>query len=408
MSLLQTSPESATPAQTPGGERILVFVQGHIADLIGTLPAFRELRKAHPTSHITAFVNPFPAILLKGCPYVDEVVPGFDFAYPKTYLERLRFCLRLLPTCLKHYDSVLSFSTVPRTVLLLVRLTRAKRVIGFSQGRHQRSGRLGQLLTHDLGMASRHMSYRARAAKVVAALQGKIDMRYDPISWLPQEQWQRTDALLKEAGVNGPFIIFHPGCHWACNEWQDEKWIELGNLISRKYPHQIVITGTSSEAEKAQTISAGMKRKPISLVGRTSILDFLAVVSRAKLLVGVDGAQTQIALMQKTPAVILFGSDSPSRNGPIFPEEKMAVVRKWPGPDFPENRDPHCALAIGGCHNPACRAEQALGYISVGDVMSEVDRMLSGSWTPPINYQKVYQQPRRLPVLQNTLSDPRG
>lgn len=357
---------------------ILVVTQWHIGDLIQTFPALRDLRNAYPQAHITAFINSFPASLLEGCPYIDRVVKGFDIDYNKTPLARLRFYWRAARTFLaplKRFDMVIMLTPPPRSILLLSHLAGARKILSFEKGPGSDLGRLARLLTHNLGVAERTMSDRLRSIAPLQALGIPTSPHYDPISWISESAKEQTRALLARYGVSGPYVVFHPGCHWGCNEWEDERWAELGDLVQEQIGSRIVITGTQEEFPKARRIVGMMKKPAINLTGRTSLLDFVNCITGAQLLVGVDGAQTQIALAQKTPAVILFGADSPIRIG-LQPGEKMAVVRRWAGPDFPGHLDPHCHLARGSCHHPDCRAERTLSKITVADVWAEVQRVI--------------------------------
>src|SRR5262249_16598176 len=130
------------------------------------------------------------------------------------------------------------------------------------------------------------------------------------------------------------------------------------------------------EAPKINGVISRMKNRAVSLAGATTIPDFINVVAGARMLVAIDGSQTQIALANGVPAVILFGTDNPSISGALFEEEKFTAARSWQGPDFPGNRDPHCVLANGHCHNQACRAEHALGGITVDEVLTAMQGQL--------------------------------
>ena len=112
-----------------------------------------------------------------------------------------------------------------------------------------------------------------------------------------------------------------------------------------------------------------MRNPAVSLAGLTTIPDFINIIAGARLLTAIDGSQTQIALANSVPAVILFGTDHPSISGSLFAEERFTALRSWKGPDFPGNRDSHCELANGHCHNQACQAEHALGGITVEEVL---------------------------------------
>ena len=54
--------------------RILVIRTDRIGDVVLTTPVFKALRKAYPNAFISVLVSPLTQDLVKGNPYVDEVM----------------------------------------------------------------------------------------------------------------------------------------------------------------------------------------------------------------------------------------------------------------------------------------------------------------------------------------------
>jgi ADP-heptose:LPS heptosyltransferase len=60
----------------------------------------------------------------------------------------------------------------------------------------------------------------------------------------------------------------------------------------------------------------------------TSLVDFIELARRARLVVAADTGPLHLACAVGTPVVALFGPTDPARNGPFAPED--AVVRRKP------------------------------------------------------------------------------
>ena len=54
--------------------------------------------------------------------------------------------------------------------------------------------------------------------------------------------------LKNKGGKKGEnLIVFHPGCHWGCNQWLNDRWSQLGDALYEKYGGKIIITGAPDE-----------------------------------------------------------------------------------------------------------------------------------------------------------------
>jgi len=374
-------------------KRILLVVRGHIGDLIEMLPTVRSVRQHYPDAHITLFGNSYSTSLLEGCPYLDSVVSGFSFDNKSKIKKTLILSKYLLKIIFGRYDTVLFLTEFPWGLLVAAWLGGIKTRVGYSGSTNLNLGWAANLLTHNLGFMPDDRTCRVTPGKVASALGVSVDLHYSPIDWFPRSLMQRSQHILKNAIENAlgkdqpvqPYFVFHPGCHWMCNEWEDDRWAELADRAIETFECPVLFTGSADEIPKIDGIMAQMRNKAVSLAGITTIPDFINIVAGARLLAAIDGSQTQIALANQVPAVILFGTDNPTISGALFKDEKFVALRSWQGPDFPGNRDPHCALANGHCHNQACQAEHALGGITVDEVLQAMADQLYPVRGPVLN-----------------------
>src|SRR5687767_884192 len=106
-------------------ERILVLMRGHVGDLVLTLPALRELRKARPSARITLFVNEYLNGAITDCPYVDDVIYGFAYE-PRGRILRAIDVVRALGKLVGRFDIFLALRNSPRLAAVLGMVSGAK------------------------------------------------------------------------------------------------------------------------------------------------------------------------------------------------------------------------------------------------------------------------------------------
>jgi ADP-heptose:LPS heptosyltransferase/GT2 family glycosyltransferase len=101
----------------------------------------------------------------------------------------------------------------------------------------------------------------------------------------------------------GGYVVFHTGpTSWKCRNWPNSKWAEVINAF---WPQmRCVVIGSE--------VTVGLEKCKITdLRGRTTIGQMAAVISRAKMLVGLDSLGIHIAQAFGVPVVGLFGLTLP-------------------------------------------------------------------------------------------------
>ena len=112
-------------------KRILITRTDRIGDVILSLPAIKAVRKAFPDDYIAIIVQPRIDDLLKGNPYVDEVIVYDKSKKHKGVLKNLGFIKWLRS---KKFDIVLNLHSTKRMNLLCFLAGIPKRV-GYARGK---------------------------------------------------------------------------------------------------------------------------------------------------------------------------------------------------------------------------------------------------------------------------------
>lgn len=356
-------------------ERILVVVRGHLGDVVQSFPALRDLRRSRPSAHITLLLNEYVSTALEGCPYVDEVLPGFSYR-PRGIL-RGAAQLRLLHQIAGRFDTVIAMRWSPSRTPIMALLSGASVRVGYS-----REGRLGRLLTHNLGPEPIDtVSNRVLNQRPLQVLGIETEPSYPSIDWLPDRVRQETGAVLESHGISEdtPFAVIQISSHWGCNEWRSEKWAALSDHLCERHAMKVVVTGTSEWFEQAKFESVRRRSRTdlVSLHGETSVPQLFEIVRRARLVVAGDSGLAQIALAQRTPSVILFGIEEMESNGPLPNEQAlMRSLQQWDRSRKRARPNKHCAFGHRHCHGPFCTENSSLRNISVEDAAEQVDDLL--------------------------------
>ena len=357
-------------------KRILVIARGHLGDLVGALPALRDLREANPAAHITAVVNEYAAGALDQCPFVDEVISGFGYRRRHIW-DRLLMGIKLGAQIAGRYDTALTLRMSPEHAPLMMLVSGARTRVGFD-----RRGLGGRLLTHRIDQQPGTLSNRVVNMKPLATLGIATDPTYPAMTWLPHVVRRETSRLLVESGASGEagYVVFQLSSHWGCYEWRSEKWAALADHLIQQHELKIVVTGTGEdfELDKYREVQRLAKGRLIGLLGRTTIPQLFDVVGRARLVVAVDSALTQIALSQNVPAVMLFGIEPMVRNGPL-PHEIHTLaepIQHWEGPDLAPRPNPHCQFGESQCHTGLCMENSSLRRITADEVVQRADRLI--------------------------------
>jgi ADP-heptose:LPS heptosyltransferase len=345
---------------------------------VGALPALRDLRQAYPAAHITAITNEYVAGALDHCPFVDKVIYGFGYRQRGAW-DRLVRAIKLAGAIVGRYDTAITLRMSPESSPLIMLVSGARTRIGF-----EKRGVAGRLLTHRIAQQPAHLSNRVVNQKPLEALGIATNPKYPAVSWLPESVRSETSRLLADTGAAGGagYAVFQLSSHWGCYEWRSEKWAALADHLIESHNLKIVVTGTGDDFElaKYQEVQRLARGPLIQLLGRTTLSQLFDVVGRARLVVAVDSALTQIALAQKVPAVMLFGIEPMVRNGPL-PEEmhKLAEpIQHWEGSvALAPAPNPHCRFGESDCHTTFCTENSSLRRITVEEAAQRADAILA-------------------------------
>jgi ADP-heptose:LPS heptosyltransferase len=138
----------------------------------------------------------------------------------------------------------------------------------------------------------------------------------------------------------GQYLVLHPGTGAAFKEWQVDRWCELAARLFQTGYH-IILTGAGLHETE---ISARIKRvvpSAIDLSGRLTFAQFMRIIQKARLLVGVDSLAGHLAAASATPSVLIYtGANNQSQMRPFGDHSEVLT---WEVPCSPCFRTNGCA-----------------------------------------------------------------
>ncbi|MHB8612394.1 MAG: glycosyltransferase family 9 protein [Candidatus Dormibacteraceae bacterium] len=360
------------------GRRVLVVIYGHVADTMAAVPGLRSLRRAYPRSRIEALVIEASGPVLRGCPYVDDVLTWRDFRLKGTRLARLEKSTSLgaLGWRIRQrgYDAVLIFHRSFRAIRRLAAVSGAPVRAGVSDGRDG--------YTHWVPPLDGVHSSRDENRRVLEAIGVKEDG--GPLElWTASQDQAEADRLLAGSG-NGPLIGLHPGSDWSCQQWLPERFAAVGRALQAQIGARIVITGSASELALQEGIAAGLANPPVRAAGATSLGELVAVVRRLDLVICVNSAPAAIARAVGTRALVLMGPEDPRLTG-LEPGSKLGIMQ----PGLRLAPGSWCEFGrwgvLSGCDSPMCRAISGLDQLEPADVAATALQLLRSKQLVGVN-----------------------
>lgn len=292
--------------------RILVLRYRFIGDTILTVPFLRNLRRAEPDAHIAWVVAPGSAEVVKGIPYVDELIywdpvtiHADSRGKHRTFSDKLAF-IRALRA--RHFSKVYvlkrSFSSA-----IMAWLSGARERIGFNtEGR-------GFLLTKRVP----YCNDRHEVENFLAVLKSDgIAVEDDFLEfWNTPEEEAAVNELLLGAGVNtgSGLVALHPFASIAQRGWHLENF---ATLAARFQEHGLtpLILGAPGDRKTFDDARHLFGVGTVDLVGKCSLRVTMALLKDCSLFVGNDSGIMHLAAAAGIPLVALFGPQSPVKFGP--------------------------------------------------------------------------------------------
>lgn len=346
-------------------KRILVLRYRFIGDTILTVPFLRNLRRAEPDARIVWVVAPGSSDVVRGIPYVDEMIywdpvtiHADSRGRHRTLGAKWRFIRELRA---QRFDKVYVLKRSLSSAIIAL-LSGARERVGFdTEGR-------GFLLT-------RRVPYRHDRHEVLNFLEV---LRADGVpvlddyleSWSTEDERLKADELLANEGFapGERFALIHPFAAIPQRGWHLDDFAELASRL-REEGLRVAVLGAPRERGIFEQ-SKDLFTDCADLVGKSDLRTSMALLRRAALFVGNDSGIMHLAAAAGTPLVALFGPQSPVKFGP-WSQRARIIYKQFSCSPCRQKFFTECEPSRR--MKPAC-----MEAISIGDVLAACRELLAG------------------------------
>lgn len=276
-----------------------------LGDVCHALAVVRTLQQAWPATRFTWIVGKLEAKLLGHLPDIEFIV--FDKAAGLAAYTDLRNKMRGRRfDVLLHMQLALRASAVAALVPARIKLgfdrARARelqwlftnRKIPPQQNQHVLDGLFG--FADFFGVHERHLQWDIPIPPAAAAY---------------------AERLMPDAR---PTLVISPCSSHPLRNWRAEYYAQVGDYAAAIFGMRVLICGGRSALEQRMgaDIVRHMRQPHQNLVGQDTLLEFLATLQRATVLVSPDSGPVHMATAMGTPVIGLYAATNPTRSGPYL------------------------------------------------------------------------------------------
>ena len=297
----------------PSDSSILIVLMGSLGDVARGLCLVSHIKESLPESRITWLVEPKWVELVKLHPRIDKVLV---FNRPKGFLAVWDLYKALGQ---EHFDIVLDLQRHFKSGFFSW-LSGAKRRVGFNRCNAKEVNWLfnNERIENFSDELPKLRHYLKFTEYLGLPVPNTLDFGLASVDLRAS-----TPDIISV--VKGPIIAVVIGSSWESKDWFFEGYYGLLKDLLYSEKMHVVLLGDSSQVPSALRLVRRLSATGLmDLVGRTSLLELVAVLKAVAVAVGPDSGPSHVAAAVGTPYVSLFGPTSPRRTAP-YGSESLVV-----------------------------------------------------------------------------------
>lgn len=283
--------------------RVCVLRLSALGDVCHVLAVVRTLQDAWPGVAITWIIGKLEHKLLGHLPGIEFVV--FDKRAGRAAYSDLR---RRLAG--RRYDVLLHMQLALRASLAAA-LVPARVRMGFDR---ERARELQWLFTN-ARIAPRQ---RQHVLDGLFGFAEGLGVQQRSMRWdipLPEDALAYARRVIPD---RQPTLVISPCSSHRLRNWSPGNYAAVADHAAARHGLRVLLCGGRSalEVEYGERIAALMRQPCDNLVGKDTLLELLATLQRATLLVSPDSGPAHMATTVGTPVIGLYAATNPARSGP--------------------------------------------------------------------------------------------
>jgi len=292
-----------------------------LGDVCHALPVARTLQDAWPDTRLTWIIGKLEHKLLGHIPGIEFIV--FDKKAGSQGYRELRSQLHG-----RRFDALLHMQLALRASLAAATIP-ARFKVGFDRAR----ARELQWLFTNAKIAARS---REHVLDSLFGFTERLGVKQRSMRWdIPLPEGALRYAAEAIPSTTQPTLVLSPCSSHPHRNWSVERYAALADHAVTRHRMDVLLCGGRSNLELryGAEIERRMRQPCRNLIGKDTLLEFLATLQRATVLVSPDSGPAHMATTVGTPVVGLYAATNPARSGPYLSRQwcvdryEMAAVR---------------------------------------------------------------------------------
>jgi heptosyltransferase I len=286
--------------------KILIVKPSSLGDVVHSLPFLNAIKTCFPGAAIHWVIAKGLEGLIEGHPMIEKLWIIDKDAWKK--IDNVKSTVTEIKNLFnglkkEKFDLVVDLQGLLRSGII-TSATRAPIRIGFQEARE--GSRF--FYTHKV-KGGKDIHAVDRYLKIASFLGCDVSRVSFPFSTEPSSTF---NSQLLTFNLPKEYAVIVPGARWMTKRWPPEQFGELASRL----PVQSVVVGSKADRDSADLIVSLSKGKAISLAGKTSLKELIAVMRKAKFVISNDSGPMHIAAALGIPVYAIFGPTDPLRTGP--------------------------------------------------------------------------------------------
>ena len=343
---------------------LLLVRLDNLGDVLLCTPAFHAVRETLPDARLTLLASPTGAQVAGLNPDLDDVIvyeaPWMDaWSRLPQDSERERRIVELLRE--RRFDGAIIFTSFHQSSLPAAYLAYLADIPLRLAASIDGSGSL--LTTRVKHQEEPRVHEVERALELVGAEGFRTSDRDLVLQVRPEDVMAMRRRLAAEAlPEDGTLVVVHPGCSMPARSYPWRQFAQVADLLVGELGCRVVLTGSEQEIELVDRIRDSMRHQALSVAGRATFREFVALLALADLVLTNNTGPAHLAAAAKTPVVDLFALTNP-------PDQ----WRPWGVPHRLLYKEVPCAL----CYSRICpHGQECLAGVSPAEVAAAVEQLL--------------------------------
>lgn len=310
--------------------RVLIVKLSSLGDVVHTMPAVQDLRRAWPQAQIDWVVERVFADLARRCEGVQRVIECDLRAWRRAPLSAsTRAQWRAFRQTLRaqDYDAVVDLQGLAKSALVarLARLTPHGRRYALANRTEGSSYEAPTRWVADVAVRVPPHTHAVMRSRLVCA------QAFDYL--VPAQQRFGLQAQARPSVAGLPVVAFVHGTSRIDKEWPVDHWVELGRRFNAAGLRVALPHGSAQEQRRSDEI--GTRLEHAVVLPRLSLDALVDEFAACVGVVGVDSGLSHIAVALGLPHVQIYNFDTAWRTGPIGVAHQASVFDR-PTPSVDE------------------------------------------------------------------------